>query len=60
MDLEVLEKKLKAHDWLYEYTDQYSKWQAGRRQRLEIQELVKELGPEAEKLYNSYRDKYIR
>ena len=60
MDLHEFEHLLKSHNWLYQYQDNYKKWQYGSNQRAHILQLVKELGPEAEEMYESYRAKYSR
>lgn len=43
-DLELLEEKLKAHDWSYEMSDDFSKWERGLNQKNEIIHLIKKVG----------------
>ena len=52
--MDQLEQLLKAHDWFYQYADDNRKWKRGSEQRARIMTMVKELGPEADKLFTQY------
>jgi hypothetical protein len=41
--LEELEDKCKAHDWYYEYSDDYSVWKKGQAKAVEIRSIVSKL-----------------
>jgi len=60
MDLKEFEQLLKAHDWLYQYQDNYRKWEYGSNQRRHILQVVEQLGEPAKELYESYSAKYSR
>lgn len=49
---EKFERLVKAHDWYYNYSDDFRFWSAGNAQAQEIRKLMDELGPDAVKLYN--------
>jgi hypothetical protein len=58
-NLEILEEKLKRHDWYYQYSDDHSAWKRGCRQAEEIQNIMENLkqndfGQQAKDLYNKY------
>lgn len=39
-------KALAGHDWYYDYSDDYSVWAAGKRQRESLREMRKHIDPE--------------
>jgi len=56
--LELLEMKVKSHDWYYQYSDDHRMWVRGKDQRHVIDNMMKELfaeGLEAEavEIYNA-------
>lgn len=52
--MEELKQLLNSHDWFYQYADDNRKWKRGSEQRARIMDLVRSLGPEAEKLFAQY------
>lgn len=59
-DLQKLEQLLQAHDWFYQYADDFSKYSRGSNQRDAIKALMSDLseqglGVEAEELFNKYK-----
>lgn len=57
--LKDFEKRLKYHDWYYEYSDDHSVWRAGCKEQNEIRQMMEELkrvemGDEAQGLYDYY------
>ena len=52
--MEKLHKLLEEHDFYYMYSDSYDIYAQGKDEFLEIQELIKEIGPEGEEAYKSY------
>lgn len=57
MTKEKFEAMLKGHDWFFERTEDWSKYQRGRAQRDAIWEAVEELGEDAAEMYYAYRKK---
>lgn len=56
VDLNILEKELKDHDWTYEYSDDHRYWVSGTSHRKEIKALVEilcgmGLGKKVEQLF---------
>jgi tryptophanyl-tRNA synthetase len=56
--LELLEMKVKSHDWYYQYSDDHRMWVRGKDQRHVIDNMMKDLfaaGLEAEaiEVYNA-------
>ena len=59
MMLDVLEDKLKKHDWFYMMSDDNRKYKEGTTQQIEIRKIIKQLedigyGADAKKLFNQY------
>lgn len=57
--LKDFERRLKYHDWYYEYSDDHSVWRTGVNEQNEIRQLMEELkkvdmGDEARGLYDYY------
>jgi len=44
--LALYQQRLAAHDWAFEYSDDYSVWQHGRAQLRELQHLQEQLDPD--------------
>jgi hypothetical protein len=59
MMLDVLEDKLKKHDWFYMMSDDNRKYKEGTTQQIEIRKIIKQLedigyGEDAKTLFNQY------
>jgi hypothetical protein len=59
MMLDVLEDKLKKHDWFYMMSDDNRKYKEGTTQQIEIRKIIKQLedigyGADAKELFNQY------
>ena len=55
----TLEELLKDHDWFYQYSEDFSVWESGRRESNTINTVINALkdagfGKEADILYNKY------
>jgi hypothetical protein len=59
MTKEKFQVMLKNHDWFFERTEDWSKYQRGRAQRDAIWKAVEELGDEAASMYYSHRQKIM-
>lgn len=44
-----------AHDWLYDYSDDYSVWKRGNEQHAQIMRIVKE-NPQYSDLYHDFAE----
>ena len=59
--LKELEKKLKAFDYLFFYSDDSRSYKRGKQQEDEIKKLIDEIGPEGKKRYLKFlKDKGLR
>ena len=56
--LQTLEKRLKEHDALFDYSDDINAWNRGNSQLKEINQLVKLLGKQGIDMYENYLGKY--
>jgi len=56
-ELDSLEKLLQQHDWFFTYSDSGKDWKKGKKEYEKIQELVKKIGKEGEKLFKQYSKK---
>ena len=54
IDLKQYEKKLKAHDWYYQYSDDHGVWRAGKAAHDALWAEAKQ-SPEHLKLYQAMR-----
>lgn len=54
MDLETYKKRLKAHDWYYQYSDDHSVWRAGSSEHNILWSIAKQ-SPEHLKAYQDMR-----
>ena len=64
--LQELESMLQSHDWTYEYSDDWSYWQRGSKERDAIHAKIREigkqdkaLGDQALEMYQSYAKKRL-
>jgi|TARA_R110000824_G_scaffold13358_3_gene58230 hypothetical protein len=46
---------LDQHDWFFERSDDHAKWKRGVRQRADIMQGIKEIGTDAQYLFDVYR-----
>jgi len=53
---EQLIRRLKAFDWTYQYSDDYSAWRSGEDSKARINNLVKTLGQRGEEIYDEYQN----
>ena len=54
MQIEELQKLLKAHDFYYVYSDDIRAYDKGKASQEKIDVLVKDIGSEGKKMYEQY------
>ena len=54
---ETLAHRLRAHDWHYQYADDFRAWNAGNESMRNIERLIDELGEDGREIFKAYRAK---
>ena len=57
-DMQTFKELLDAHDWTFQRSDDFRKWQRGWEQRQRIKSLAAKIGPDALEMYQVYWDKF--
>lgn len=55
-----LKQALRTHDWFYQFSDDHSVWERGRKESRQINELIKLTGDEGKAIAKPYYDNYTK